>query len=78
MFVVLMMIIILERKKLQKYAHLGPGHILTPVAIESSGTGTLKDIFGNAASVMGSLGTEQMEGFFVLLTCTCTSMSICE
>ena len=34
-----------ERKKQLKYAHLGPGHIFTPIAIESSGvfgTETLK------------------------------------
>ena len=31
-----------ERKKQQKYAYLGPGHIFTLIAIESSGTETLK------------------------------------
>ena len=89
-----------EHKKQQlKYAHLGPGHIFIPIAIEASGVfGTetlkfLKDLghhlklasgessaypfllqrlsvavqHGNAdaACVMGSLGSEQTEDFFV-------------
>ena len=79
-----------------KYAHLGPGHIFIPIAIEYSGvfgTETLRFLKGlghrlklasgessaypfllqrlsgavqrgNAASVMGSLGSEQ-EDYFV-------------
>ena len=83
----------MQKKKQLKYAHLGPGHIFIPIAIEYSGvfgTETLKGLghrlklasgessaypillqslsvavqCGNAASVMGSLGSEQ-EDFFV-------------